>query len=123
MQLANVYLGGSLYQDIYTQLDDVLGHLHTTTVKEGHHRIDIGKDSFLYNIFQKESIIVNSIHHHAIKELADGFKIIARSKDGIIEAIEHKDHKLVGLQFHPEEMIDLDQGFIEIYKYGLKIKD
>lgn len=121
MQLANVYFNGSLYQDIYKELDDVLGHLSISTVFEGHHKIDIKKDSFLDEIFKGEDILVNSIHHQAIKKLGDGMEVIAKSEDGLIEGVIHNEHKFIGVQFHPEEMINTHPGFLEIYKRALEL--
>ena len=53
---------------------------------------------------------INSFHHQAIKELAKGFKVIARSDDGIIEGIENKN--IVAVQWHPEYMMDM-----QFFKY------
>lgn len=48
---------------------------------------------------------MNSFHHQAIKKLADDFKISALSKDGVIEAIEHKNKPIFGVQWHPEMLL------------------
>ncbi len=73
LQVANVVLGGSLYQDIYVQVPGVLGHQPDDMPNdEFYHSINIKKDTKLFNIFKSEKIFVNSLHHQAIKELGEG---------------------------------------------------
>ena len=121
MQLINVALGGTLYQDIESQMDNPIGHDLRSTVPDFHHQIDVVKDSYLYEAMGSEKLGVNSIHHQAIKELAPGLKISATSSDGIIEAFEDRDRKIYGTQFHPEEHIDKNPEFLNIIKYALDI--
>ena len=100
MQLSNVINGGSLVQDIPAQMPQAIKH-------KGFHVVNIEKDSRLYKILGVEKIDkVKSYHHQAIKEISSSFNIIARSEDGIIEAIEHKTHPyFIGVQWHPEFLI------------------
>ena len=94
IQAINVCFGGSLYQDIpYHKLP-----------KEERHNIKFEKASFLYNCYNTEQMLINSLHHQAIKELAKGFKAVAKSEDGIVEAIENKN--IIAVQWHPEYMND-----------------
>lgn len=99
IQIINVCFGGSLYQDI----------AHHENVR---HEIIINKDSFLYDIYQKEQIEVNSYHHQIIKELGKGLRKVATSKEGYIEAIEGD--RIYAVQWHPE--IDDDKAFIKYFK-------
>lgn len=95
LQTLNVYFGGDLNQNIANH-----------KLKDGSmHKINISKNSFLYNIYQKEEISVNSYHRQAIRRLANNFKVIATSEDGIIEAIE--DGNIIGVQWHPEILNDV----------------
>lgn len=122
LQLINVYLKGTLYQDIYIEKENVLGHTSFSTIKKGHHNININKDSFIYDVFKKSKIVVNSYHHQAIKELGLDLKITAKSDDDIIEAIEGvKNKNILGFQFHPEEMVDNDDKFLKLFKKFIKM--
>lgn len=69
------------------------------------HSVNISEESLLYDIYKENVIEVNSYHNQSIKDLANGFKISAISKDGIIEAIE-KDN-IVAVQWHPEVLKDM----------------
>lgn len=118
LQVANVVLGGSLYQDIYVQVPGVLGHQPDDMPNdEFYHSINIKKDTKLSNIFESEKIFVNSLHHQAIKELGEGLVIAALSEDGIIEAVEPTDDRfLIGLQFHPEDLTKKYEKFLNIFR-------
>ena len=112
MQLINVFLKGTLFQDIYVSKPDALGHVSKSTLEKGHHTINIKKDTFLYDVFKKEEIIVNSFHHQSIDKLGKGLTISATSTDGIIEAVEG--NNIYAFQFHPEEMIK-NKTFLKIF--------
>ncbi len=117
-QIANIILGGNLYQDINVQVPGSLGHRPKGLPNdEFYHSINIEKDTKLYNIFKEEKIFVNSLHHQSIKELGKNLRISARSEDGIIEAIEATDDRFfIGLQFHPENFAIKHPEFLNIFK-------
>lgn len=117
-QMANVALGGNLYQDINVQVSNSLGHSPKGVSNDDfYHSIDIKKHTKLYDIFRKEKIFVNSLHHQSIKELGDNLLVSALSEDGIIEAIEAADDRfLIGLQFHPENLAKEHPEFLNIFK-------
>lgn len=118
LQLINIALGGSIYQDIYSQVPDVLGHTCANNIQDGYHSIKIQKESILYEIFEKESLVVNSQHHQSIKSLGKDLRVVAEAKDGIIEAIESTNENFIlGLQFHPEAMAMKNQEFLKPFKY------
>jgi putative glutamine amidotransferase len=97
-QVLNVALGGTLFQDIRSQIKRALKHTDDET-----HMITIAEGSLLRSIIGKEEVMANSSHHQAVKELGEGLSISARSEDGVIEAIEHEFHPFaLGLQPHPE---------------------
>lgn len=102
-QLINVASGGTLIQDLK---QNPINHEQVNPRNETSHKINIVNNSKLFEICKKKLISVNSAHHQAIKKVGKGFKISAKSLDGIIEGIEHKTHKwCLGLQWHPEFLI------------------
>ena len=105
-QLVNVALGGSLIQDIPSEVKTPL--IHKDAKNEQYtHSITIEKNTLLYKIIRTDRIETNSTHHQAVKNLGKGLKDTAHTADGIIEAIEWKDYPfLLGVQWHPERMID-----------------
>lgn len=95
MQLINVFLKGTLYQDISLRAERSFVH------NEGIHEINISENPFL----EQGGSSVNSTHHQAIKDLGAGLKPFGYAGDGIIEAFFHDDYGfLVGVQWHPERM-------------------
>ncbi len=122
LQIMNISLGGTLYQDINMQVPDSLGHLCTHNVHQGYHTINLLEDSIIYDIFKREKLIVNSQHHQSIKDLGRDLKITSTTKDGIIESIESTNENWVaGVQFHPEAMIDVDNDFIELFNHFMGV--
>jgi putative glutamine amidotransferase len=118
-QVLNVAGGGSLFQDIYSQIKDkpMLEHTQKAPAWYGTHEVTIQKDSLLLDILGTESIRTNSFHHQSIKDVADGFIISAVTSDGIIECIEHISHPFcLGLQWHPERMWEKDRIFLKPFE-------
>jgi putative glutamine amidotransferase len=120
IQTLNIAGGGSLYQDIPAQLEDKLTHQHIKGNPYDYlaHTIEIDPDSRLAHALGTTQLQVNSLHHQGLKQLAPGFHIVARAPDGIIEGIETNDPKrfVLGVQFHPEWMIDSDARMLGIFK-------
>ena len=113
-QLMNVVLGGTLFQDIPTQVD--------TLVKHGggvRHRIGVEKGSVLYQLFGEDSLTVNSSHHQAVKAPAPGIRVTAHADDGIIEAYEYGD-QVIAFQFHPEGMARTDDTWLAPFQYFIR---
>lgn len=106
LQLINVALGGTLYQDIDSQFEGVLGHHPNDILRdELYHTVKLKEGSSLFDIFKTDEISVNSFHHQAIRELGKGLTISALSCEGIIEGVEAKDKRfVVGVQWHPEAL-------------------
>lgn len=96
-QLMNVLLGGSLYQDIPSQLPYNPGHRDTR------HLIMVKEGLFLHDVMQNDTLTVNSMHHQAVKKAADGISVAACAEDGIVEAWEAPG--IWAVQFHPEKML------------------
>ena len=107
LQLLNVAYGGTLYQDIQTQVPESFTHRDPATYDLNYHSVDIVQGSHLSGLYPGvERVRVNSIHHQAIKDLAPEFEAEAFSvSDGIVEAIRRKDPEksyIAALQWHPE---------------------
>ena len=118
IQMINIALGGTIYQDIYRQIPNSLGHIAGSSIEGGYHTIEIVKDSIMYEIFNKERIQVNSQHHQSVRDLGKNLKINSYSLDGIVEGIESTDDRFIlGVQFHPEALIDQHDEFLNIFRY------
>ena len=107
-QMINVALGGSLYQDIVSQVGGAQQHRSPNSPILTYHPVAIEPGCLLENILNTPAITVNSSHHQAIKELAAPLRITARAEDGIIEGIELPGQDFIlGVQWHPETMQDM----------------
>jgi putative glutamine amidotransferase len=103
VQAINVALGGSLYQDIATQLPNAGEHQLAAKKHQGGHEIKIESGTRLRQILQRQTLEVNTTHHQAVKKLGKGLIVNATAADGLIEGIESLAHTFVlGLQWHPE---------------------
>ena len=112
IQVLNVALGGSLYQDLPSDGDFFSHSKSNYPLNRVSHHVKVEKDSLLYDITGIEDMGVNSFHHQAVKDVAPGLRATAVSPDGVIEALETEDSVsegscfLLGLQWHPEKMYD-----------------
>ncbi|MDI3534785.1 MAG: putative glutamine amidotransferase [Thermosediminibacterales bacterium] len=123
MQVLNIACGGSIYQDIFSQIKnvDVLKHTQNAPDWYGTHTVKINKNSRLFKILGVHELRVNSFHHQAVKTLAKGFAANAYSSDGIIEGIEKTgDGFAVGVQWHPEEMWEKEPRFLNLFEALVK---
>lgn len=119
IQVLNVALGGTIYQDMYAQMPgrQLVRHSQKAPVWYPTHKAYIEGDSQLYGMFGADCLDVNSFHHQAIRDTAPGFRITARSEDGVIEAIEHGTHRFaVGVQWHPELMWQQDRKWLRLFE-------
>lgn len=120
LQILNIAFGGSLYQDLSYIDGSYIKHYQLSKGDMTGHSINVVEHSLLYDILG-ENYLVNSFHHQSIKDLADGFKVTAKSKDGLIEAIEKLDDQfIIGVQWHPEMMTAKDFKMLEIFKLLVK---
>jgi putative glutamine amidotransferase len=111
LQVINVALGGSLIQDIPSQIESSVCHRNPTP-PDATHEIEIEPTSRLAGILGATRATVNSAHHQAIDCVADALVITARCPDdGIIEAVEMPDQPfLVAVQWHPERYFEGDSS-------------
>lgn len=97
MQLINVFFGGSLYQDIGSQLASAIRH------EDGsEHEIHLLEGTRLRAIVSNESFTTRSYHHQSVKLLGSGLRVCAKSPDDVIEGVESVESFVVGIQWHPE---------------------
>ena len=110
LQVVNVALGGSLIEDIPTEIGSadhtVIGH----EVFNGHQHVSLDPTCFVSRVVGADDLHVNSIHHQAVRELAPGFRAVGWADDGVVEAIEYEDATwpLLAVQWHPEYLDDVD---------------
>jgi putative glutamine amidotransferase len=106
VQILNVALGGSLVQDIPSQVNEPIQHSQIVERRRDTHWVTVDESSKLFQVVGIDKIRVNSLHHQALGTLADELRVVALSSDGIIEAVESKnpDTFLLGVQWHPESM-------------------
>ena len=104
IQTMNAAFGGSLYQDIHVQMEGVrIKHDQDLERSYASHTVTIEPNTLLHQLFDADTLAVNSFHHQAVKEAAPGFRICARATDGVIEAMESTEYKsMLGVQWHPE---------------------
>lgn len=118
-QLLNIVRGGTLIQDIPTELPhSKVTHSSEDGWEKGFHKhlVKIEKGTFLSQFYGSE-VDVSTSHHQAVGKIGDGLKAVAYAEDGIIEAIEMPDRPFtLGVQWHPERDIPtssrLFSGFV-----------
>jgi putative glutamine amidotransferase len=128
VQVLNVACGGTLIQDIPSQVKGALPHSLKIPPNEAYtlaHEVWLDKDTLLSRLMcerlsDADACEVNSRHHQAVKDVAQGFKVSATAPDGVIEAIEDPAARFcVGVQWHPEnfwrtgEFRPLFEAFVE----------
>ncbi len=107
-QLLNVALGGTLIQDIPSELPDAIPHDVRDTRDARTHEVTIEPGSRIAKAVGATSIIVNSLHHQSILGVAPSLRVTARAPDGVIEGVETEGEEwwVIAVQWHPEEMND-----------------
>jgi putative glutamine amidotransferase len=110
MQVVNVALGGTLIEDIPTEIGSkdhtVIGH----HVFNGHQHVRLEPGCRIAHVVGALDLEVNSIHHQAVRRLAPGFRPVGWADDGVVEAMEHEDPDwpLLAVQWHPEYLGEAD---------------
>ena len=135
MQILNVARGGTLVQDIESQIENCLKHEQGKPAKRNSHSLEIKKSESLSRLIttsKADAITVNSSHHQAIKSIGKNLAVAARAKDGVIECIEETraDRFALGVQWHPElswRFDDLSKNIFQMFvnkcsEYSSKIK-
>jgi putative glutamine amidotransferase len=104
MQVLNVSRGGTLVQDISSQLPKAINHQQGAPRDRPSHAVNLANPSLLYSLTQDQRALVNSHHHQAVDKVGRELVATAWTSDGLIEALEDSrpDRFAVGVQWHPE---------------------
>ncbi|WP_165977359.1 gamma-glutamyl-gamma-aminobutyrate hydrolase family protein [Nonomuraea diastatica] len=103
LQMVNVYFGGELHQDL-TRTPYTVNHRPDASRTEVTHTVT-AKGGRLGELFSPDQFGVNSIHKQGVKLLAEGLDATVYSEDGLVEGLEHTEHRILAVQWHPEELI------------------
>lgn len=109
-QLVNVALGGTLYQDIPSEIPSGILHRQTEAVTEPSHSVNILKDCGVTLFGDAVRVCANSFHHQAVKRLGEGLRVFATADDGVIEGFYMPGEQyLYAYQWHPERLLGADE--------------
>jgi len=116
LQTLNAFAGGTLWQDIPSQVGTEVKHSDST------HTIDIVPGTLFEKIIGSPRIEVNSYHHQCVKTLAKGFKVCAVSPDGVVEALCAEDRDdLLAVQYHPEMLVPGNGNAKKIFEWFVSV--
>ena len=102
IQTLAMALGGTVRQDI-GDTEGLIKHSQDAHRSVPTHSVSVCDDSVLHHIYGSRTLYVNSFHHQAVGEPGDKFRVVARSSDGVVEAMESTEMKsIIGVQWHPE---------------------
>jgi putative glutamine amidotransferase len=119
VQVMNVALGGTLYQDLPSEYPGAVQHYFRAPEFQRGHSVQVEEESLLARCLGAPLVVVNSRHHQSARVVAPGLQVVARAPDGVIEALELPGHPFaLGVQWHPENltatasMRGLFEGFV-----------
>lgn len=126
LQFLNVLMGGSLYQDISLREKESIQHMQKRKRSYLTHHVEVLKGTRLASVLGPGNFETNSMHHQAVKELGQGLKASAYAPDGVIEALEDEEGLIMGIQWHPENLIDsapvMNQLFARFGEHCVRMK-
>ena len=115
-QVLNVATGGTLVQDIPSQLSGAVDHDPGGERWTAAHEVSILPGTRLRAILGRDRVAVNSLHHQAVRTPGEGVVVSASAADGVVEGIEMPSRRFVlGVQWHPEAFWDRPEGFPELF--------
>lgn len=122
MQVWNVHRGGSLIQDIASEVPKAHKHEQGAPRERPSHHISIRPESLLATLAGEKAAVVNSHHHQALEQIGEGLQACAWSSDGLIEAVEdtREGRWALGVQWHPEIGWERDNFSSNIFKVFLE---
>ena len=108
MQAMNIEFGGDIYQDIYTQIENsasLLAHSQGDQPRsEVAHEVELAPGSLIAKVMGKMMVGVNTFHHQSLRKIAPSCRAVGYAPDSIVEAIEVSGYKMIGVQWHPENL-------------------
>jgi putative glutamine amidotransferase len=119
IQVLNVTLGGTLWQDLPSERPGALNHSQTERRDAPTHRVKVmGEGTRLGAVLGALEIEVNSFHHQAIRRLGEGLREVAWAEDGVIEGVELLgSHPFaLGVQWHPEDLVERDEAARRLFR-------
>ncbi len=118
IQVLNVALGGNLYQDLPTEFNGVFcDHRQKCEDYIGTHHVRVIDHTLLARITGRHDLLVNSLHHQAIKQVAPGLQVCGISEDGVIESVYLPSHAFcLGVQWHPERLYPFDDSSLDLFR-------
>lgn len=118
-QLLNIALGGTLIQDLESELDTnvPIKHLGSDSMQPlTNHEVEFDKSSHAFDIFRSDKVFVPSSHHQAVARLGSGLKVSSRAEDNVIESIELPGRGFtIGVQWHPERNYSGNRALFESF--------
>jgi putative glutamine amidotransferase len=118
IQVLNVARGGSLIQDIASEVGDTVIHSQKAPRHEPTHPVKVDPDSRLGAIVSAAELPVNSFHHQAIRHLGAGLRAVAWAPDGVIEGVDMPGARrlVLGVQWHPEDLAGHDPAAGRLFR-------
>ena len=117
IQLLNIALGGTLYQDLPMQRSSMICHRQEPPYDVPSHTVSVAHGTPLASVLGVEELAVNSCHHQGIKDLAAGLQLMASAPDGLVEAVCLPNAGFVwAVQWHPEFFPRLDEPSQKIFR-------
>ena len=117
LQVMNVAFGGTLHQDLERLPGHLLQHVQKSYRHTPSHTVALEEGTLLQRLFGRGEVATNSFHHQAVKDLAPGFRISARARDGVVEGIEGTEGPFaLAVQWHPEGMVERHPEMLPIFQ-------
>ncbi len=117
IQFINAALGGTLWQDLPSQRPSAVEHHQAPPYDVPAHPVDLVPGTPLASLLGAKSILVNSYHHQAIRQIAPGLEPMAEAPDGIVEAVHHPGRRFLwAVQWHPEFAWRTDSNALAIFR-------
>jgi putative glutamine amidotransferase len=118
IQVLNVALGGTLWQDVPSDLGTTIAHSQKERRDQATHPVTVSGETQLAEVLGAHEIVVNSFHHQAIRKLGSGLREVAWAPDGVIEGVELAGAPalVLGVQWHPEDLVEHDAAAANLFR-------